>query len=259
MEEEGRTAITATASLEETIRSQQQEIETLKAANRSRVTNRVKDDLKASKAEIAELQAELDETRSSLSTEQGISKNLKEKNTALTSTLSAAQIKVNRLDAEVKQASRIQDWQLTDGASGVMATIAGEIMGLFRAASQNVEGSGDAVVEAIMEKFCDEENCTKDMLVKTPGWKRMQELAGCLETAGRCYPRAGGSSSLSGTVQDLKWKLKEKENAEAMLKKKNHALNVEIERLRDFVDRYGGDVVPPNIEKYGRKMEAEMV
>ena len=88
------------AQLELIINSQQQEIDALKAEKRSRVYVR-EEELKASKKknEVAELQTELGKVLSLLITEQGISKDLKEKNAALESKVTAEFQRANIAEA----------------------------------------------------------------------------------------------------------------------------------------------------------------
>ena len=248
------------ARLELTIRAQQTEIDGLQAANRERVSNRMKEDFKACKAELVRLKADLDEANSSLKVEQGISKDLAQENASLKQTLSITSaalqdVKANHGSSALSRASR------------VMETMAETVVKFFSDTINHgvLADAGSAVVEAVVEEFCEDGGgggfCTKDMLMQTVGGLKMKSLLqGQLEKAGRALSETKGSERLWTRIgkleKDLAAVLKEQKKFETTI----HAVNVEFSRLKHALLDFDDQRVQraPEILEYGEKMEAEM-
>ena len=249
------------AQLELIINSQQQEIDALKAEKRSRVYVR-EEELRASKKnEVAELQTEVGKVLSLLITEQGISKDLKEKNAALESKVTAEFQRANRAEGALRV---VPSWQRMAGATFALETIMRRFEKFFKETGRGILNPGVAagVVDAIMDSFvCDESGCTQDALKETEIWKKMRPyLHDHLGVVAQLYADTrGGSTSLSERVRELQVKIDKHEQETKKTTETLRVVNLEIQRLKEELCSRGGPDAPRKLQKYGKAMEAEMV
>ena len=241
-------ATTATiARLELTIRAQQTEISDLKAANRERVSRKMKDELEACKAELDQCKADLNEASLCLKVEQGISNELKQK---LSST------EADLLGVRANLTSNVKGC-----ASRVMEAMAEKMMRFFSdTMNHGVLADAGSVLEAVVEEFLRDGGgcCTKDMLMQTAGALKMKSLQSeFLEKAGKALSESKASAPLYARIQKLQDKVKLQKDIDA----KMHAANVEFSRvkleLRNAVEDQSVQY-PPEIDVYCKEMEAEM-